>query len=86
MRHGLRRATHHRLFPDVTHAIHAVEERDGVAIGGPKKGIVGRNGQWENLGGLAARERDYRQADWLILAGKVRASDPLAVRGDGWFT
>src|SRR5271157_1309965 len=60
MRHGLWRAARHGLFPDVIHAIYTVDERDGATIGGPNKGTAGCDGQRENLGGLAARERDHR--------------------------
>jgi hypothetical protein len=65
---------------DVIHAIHAIDERDGVVIRCPKKRRVVGTGQWENLGRLATTERNYRQNGWLIPAGKVLASDPLAVR------
>jgi len=83
MRHRLRRAARHRLFPDVIRAIHAVDKRDGVAIGGPDGATTDGSGQREDLSGLAARERSYRQPDWLILAGNVQAGNPLAVWGDG---
>jgi hypothetical protein len=61
MSHRLRRAARQRLFPDVTHAIHAVDERDGAAIGRPNIGRAGGGRQWEDLGRFAARERNYWQ-------------------------
>ena len=44
MCYGFRRATHHWLFPNVTHAVHAVDERNGAAIRGPTNGKIARSG------------------------------------------
>ena len=71
MRHELWRAVCHRLVRDVIHAIHAVDEGDGAAAGNPKKATACSNARLENLGGVAAREREYGRAEWLILAGNV---------------
>src|SRR5208283_5338836 len=86
MRHGFWRATLHRLFPDVTCAVQAVDEGNGATLGSPMNWKIGRSsgGQRKNLGELTARNGNHRQAWGLILAGQVQTSDPLAVRGNGW--
>ena len=85
MCYGFRRATHHWLFPNVTHAVHAVDERNGAAIKGTNE-REDRPERWWVAGkpwrvgrprmGLSPR------AIRLVLAGREDAGNPPAVGGN----
>src|ERR1700690_275417 len=79
-----RRATGHRLFPDVIHPIQSVDKRDGAPVGGPKEIRFRIDRQRKNLGGLAALERNHRELSRLVFDWEIIAGNPFSIRGHRW--